>query len=263
MLKQTRTTKIPTGHALKKRLLNLEYQTKIVGLVKTKKKSHIEETFKGDYRIIVLRTSKLAGVEGSIQTGGGLNTLHQRGQGNKPIVTVKRIKKTVFNTINGVKNLKLSTPENKTFVLTEKLPISYVYTVNPPATNLREQYEHFALLAPYIPIKTLFGKGVNDNASGFVGCLIASPSKSASSFLIDNAANDSELVFYYPSQLKTWLSHLADSSHTEIIHPLNGLADVFQVLDQPALNVLTHVNSSSLTTISLLTNLPEKKSDSK
>jgi len=97
--------------------------------------------------------------------------------------------------------------------------------------------------------------------TGFIGCLIASPNKDSASAAgassINLGTRHSELVFYYPSQLKRWLAHLVDPSSAEITNPLGGLAELFQVLDQPVLNLLTQVNSP-LTTISLIANLPSK-----
>lgn len=251
MLKQRKTTKLPTGYALKKRLLNLEYTTKIVG-----KASTIGNASTGDYRIIVLRTSKLTGVDGSIQNNKSVGIAE-----SEPRVIVKRIKKTVFNTvvpkasIAGVKKMDRNNSES---AVSTKLPVTYVYTVNPPATTLKEQYEHLALLAPYLPVKTVFSTKPSTGATtGFIGCFIASPAQAQEGQVTGRdevKKANSRLVFYYPSQLKTWLGHLVDPSNPEKINPLNGLAELFQVLDQPVLTLLTQVNSP-LTTISLLSNL--------
>ncbi len=242
MLKQTSAAKIPTGYALKKRLLKLEYQTKIVGLDGQNAISKTENA--GDFRIIVLRTSKITGVAPEV------------GSTSSAKVITKRIKKTVFNTIEGIKGAKTAwSPSRENEKATSlaslggKLPVTYVYSVSPPAKNLKEQYEHLALLAPYIPMKALLSKTSNDNTTaGFIGCLISSPKNT----------EGSNLVFYYPSQLKTWLGHLV-SDQTEHL----GLVKLLQSLDITILNLLTQLNSS-LNTLCVISNIAANKSkDSK
>jgi len=263
MLKNVATAKIPTGYALKKRLLKLEYQTKIVGLapapgevsfVKEGGKNSLptvakankgEKELYGDYRVIVLRSSKFTGVIDS-------TSVYREAAGGAKVV-VKLIKKTVFNTIEGIKEAKSAmTGKRVNGEIGKKLPVTYVYSVSPPAKNLKEQYEHLALLAPYIPMKSLIsdGKTANENSSsGFIGCLLSSPSE------IKNKG--SELVFYYPSQLKTWLGHLVESNGVENL----GLVELLQTLDLTISNLLQTLNSS-LDTVCIVSNMTEKGSRS-
>lgn len=235
------SAKIPTGYALKKRLLKLEYQTKIVGL-DDKTVGAQAQPNEGDYRVIVLRSSKLTGVD--------TNNLTNVNSSAK--VITKRIKKTVFNTIEGIKGAKSAMKGSSELRLGSKLPVTYVYSVNPPAKSLKEQYEHLALLAPYIPIKTIVGKANDNSASGFIGCLIASPSVKES-HKATKGTGGSNLVFYYPSQLKTWLGNLVTSGNAE-----SGLVELLQSLDLTILNLLTQLNNS-LDTICVLSKMAEQK----
>jgi len=272
MLKQITSKKIPTGYALKKRLLNLEYKTKIVG-----------NDLSGDYRVIVLSTSKISTLNSSSESsnhstslGSSLGsfqarTLHLAGKKGSlsdtsvksfPKVVRKRIKKTVFNTVEGIKNLKVSSLSKDSKVKDllgsskSKLPVTYVYSVSPPAKTLKEQYEDLVLLAPYIPMKSLLitsastrNSGVVDTKSGFVGCLIANPTRTK---VASNEDLEGGLVFYYPSQLKTWLGHLVESNN-QADYP--GLAELLQTLDLAILNLLNQVNTS-LDTLCILSQLP-------
>jgi hypothetical protein len=332
MLKKYSSKKLPTGYALKKRLLNLEYKTKLVG-----------EDLKGDYRIIVLRTSKLPDIistseshskiqfkprtalpttfVGSESTEGTVNSTSFANQRQEiPKVIRKGIKKTLFNTVEGIKRVnslkalgygaglssnplkgisKESSAEQIALgIKGNKLPVTYIYSVSPPAKNLKEQFEDLALLAPYIPFAQLgklqpSPKGGSDQSStkdisaslesGFLGCLVASPpssnlpsyhSNSERELLSNSKAqpnhkrgdgessiigdNSSRLVFYYPNQLKKWLGPLIESGNLANLNS-TGFTEVLQTLDFAVFNLLIHVNSS-LDTLSIFSHLATQSS---